>query len=119
MAKGAPSKPALVKSPEKSSSGHGGARPNTGGACPNAGRTSKAAMMGLLALLDECWTETDRRECVKTLSKLAKQGDMDATKLLFNYAFGRPKEVKELTGADGGAIRVVVAYEDRPIDDKG
>ena len=75
-------------------------------------------MMGLLALLDECWTETDRRECVKRLAYLAKQGDMDATKLLFNYTFGKPKEIKEHSGVDGQAIKheVTVHRIDRPID---
>lgn len=75
-------------------------------------------MLGLIALLDECWTETDRRECVKKLSALAKQGDMDATKLLFSYAFGRPKELKEHSGLDGAPIKheVFLHRYDKQID---
>ena len=116
-----------VEKPEKppAKSGRGGARansggprPNCGGPQPNSGRKSKASMMGLLALLDKCWTPDDREACVVKLSALARQGDMDATKLLFNYAFGRPKEIKEHSGIDGGAIKhdVFLHRYDKQID---
>lgn len=106
-----PPKPANLKSTGKPRGTHGGAR-------PNSGRTSKAVMLGVVALIDKCWTVADREACVRKLAKLSNDGNLEATKLLMNYAFGRPKEVKELTGADGGAIRVVVEYADRPIEPK-
>lgn len=75
-------------------------------------------MFGLQALLDKCWTAEDREECVAKLSSLAKQGNLDAMKLLMSYAFGRPREVKEHTGLDGAPIKheIRVHYIDRPID---
>ena len=113
------SKPvALVVNHEQSpkpKSRRGGARPNTGGARPGAGRKSKAEEMELRALLDKCWTAPDREGCVTALARKARSGDMEATKLLFNYAFGRPKEHKEVSGSK--TIRVI--YEDQPIEAEG
>jgi hypothetical protein len=83
--------------------GHGGKR-------TNAGRKSKAEELGLHSLLDECWTEADRRACVKKLAQDAKSRDFkqrhEARKLLLAYAFGKPKELHEHSGPDGGAIPV-------------
>jgi hypothetical protein len=90
-------------------------KPGRGGPRPNSGRKSKAEEMGLMALLDKCWTVADREACVVALARKAKCGDMEATKLLFNYAFGRPKEHKEVSGSR--TIRVI--YEDQPIEAGG
>lgn len=83
-----------------------------GGRRPGAGRKSKAEELGLRRLLDRCWTGDDRVKCVKALAKKAGGGDMEATKLLFAYAFGKPKESQELKGK----LAVTVRYVDRPID---
>ncbi len=68
-------------------------------------------MMGLIALLDGCWTPAMREQCVRALAAKANAGDMDAIKLLFNYAYGRPKEVKE----HAGELRVDVRYVSRSV----
>lgn len=72
-------------------------------------------MMGLLALLDKCWSAPDRENCVLHLAELANSGDMDAIKLLFNYTFGKPKETREVSGPGGGEIAVTVRYVNRGI----
>ena len=81
----------------------GGVRGNSGGKKGRSGRKSKAEEMGLQALLAECWTEADRKACIRALAERAKKGikfDMEAVKLLMAYAYGRPVERKEVTGAD-------------------
>lgn len=86
-----------------------------GGSQPNAGRKSKASMLGLIALLDKCWAAPEREACITRLGILANEGNMDAIKLLMAYAFGKPKETKEISGLDGGAIAITVSYVNRPI----
>jgi hypothetical protein len=96
---------ALKNAENPRGAGHGGAR-------PNSGRKSKAALMGLKALLDKCWTPEDRESCVRELAMKARGGDMEAVKLLFNYAFGKPREHRE----NSGELAVRVVYENRPIE---
>lgn len=83
-----------------------------GGPRPNSGRKSKAALMGLKALLDKCWTVEDREACVRDLARKARGGEMEAVKLLFNYAFGKPREHHE----QSGGLEVTVRYENRALD---
>jgi hypothetical protein len=83
-----------------------------GGRRPGAGRKSKAEEVGLKRLLSECWTQDQRRKCVRALADRASRGDMEAVKLLFSYTFGKPKESQELKGK----LAVTVRYVDRPID---
>jgi hypothetical protein len=90
-------KPANLKNAEKP------VRGKNGGVRPNSGRKSKAAMLGLVALLDANWPEDKRAISVKRLSELAEQGNIEAIKLLYAYAFGKPKETKEHGGIDGAA----------------
>jgi hypothetical protein len=115
MARKAPAKPDSLKVDKVSSPPKG----KHGGARPGAGRASRAAILGVKELFEECWPQEERERTIRSLSEQAVNGSIEAAKLLFGYWAGRPKELKEVTGADGGAIRVVVAYEDRPIDDKG
>ena len=69
-----------------------------GGTRPNAGRKSKAEEMGLKQLLDKCWTEKDRGDCIKTLASRASKGKLEPIKLLMAYTFGKPKESVEYSG---------------------
>lgn len=48
--------------------------------------------MGLVALLNECWTIASRKACLKTLAKLAQDGEIQAIKLLMEYTFGKPQQ---------------------------
>lgn len=85
-----------------------------GGKKGRSGRKSKAEELGLVALLDECFTVEDRKELIKALVKEAKRAplmNMDAAKLLLSYAYGKPVDRKEVTGKDGQPIRVITAQE--------
>jgi hypothetical protein len=73
-------------------------RANNGGRRPGSGRKSKAEEAGLQALLTECWSESDRKACIRELAKKAKAGQMAAIELLLAYAYGKPKEPKVHSG---------------------
>lgn len=69
-----------------------------------------------MRLLDKCWTKRQREECITALAEKAAGGEMEATKLLMAYTFGRPKERHEHSGPDGGALRIEVVYADGAVD---
>lgn len=92
----------------------GGARPNTGGARPGAGRKPKEVEAGLMELLRKCWTEEDREACVRKMGEKAKGGDREAFALLMAYTYGKPKERVEHTGADGQPL--FKAYQGVDVD---
>lgn len=73
-------------------------RANNGGRREGSGRKSKAEELGLVALLDECWSIASRRACILSLAKKAKAGDIEATKLLLAYTYGKPKEQITIEG---------------------
>ena len=73
-----------------------GVKGQSGGKKGRSGRKSKADEMGLVSLLDECWTLAQRKECIRKLATLAGEGDMDAIKLLMAYTYGKPKESVDL-----------------------
>ncbi len=79
----------------------GGIKGNKGGVKGRSGRKSKAEELGLQALLDKCWTVKDRQTCITKLAKEANNplssDRMEAVKLLMGYAYGKPKESKDLT----------------------
>lgn len=64
--------------------------------------------MGLAALLDECWTLAQRKECVNKLAELASQGDMESIKLLMAYAFGKPREKQQIEHSGPNGVPFVV-----------
>ena len=64
-----------------------------------SGRRSKADQYGLHALLDQYWTKASRQKCIESLTVKAENGDMEATKLLLAYTFGKPRETVEHSGA--------------------
>ncbi len=72
-----------------------------GGKRPNSGRKSKAEELGLVALLDECWTPESRKRCLLKLAKLANDGEYEAVKILMAYAYGKPIDRKEISGPEG------------------
>lgn len=87
-----------------------------GGPRRNSGRMSKAEQLGLVELIDRAWPQESREKCFRKLGQMFEEGNLEAGKLLLSYAVGKPKEVREHTGPEGGAIRVVVEYADRPIE---
>ena len=69
------------------------------------GRKSKAYTQGLNWLLQQAFTEDDRIEVIEMLVRRAKAEDLEATKILLAYTFGKPKEYHEHTG--GVLIRII------------
>lgn len=69
------------------------------------GRKSKAYTQGLNWLLQQAFTEEDRIEVIQMLVRRSKAEDLEATKILLAYTFGKPKEYHEHTG--GVLIRIV------------
>jgi hypothetical protein len=51
-------------------------------------------------------TPGDFRDMVAKAVQLAKKGEYQFMKLLFDYLIGPPVEKKEISGADGGAIDI-------------
>ena len=89
-------------------------RKTNGGKRTGAGRKSRAEEAGLQRLLEECFTDADRRACIKALVARTKPGknfSMEAVKLLFAYAYGKPVDRQEITGAEGGSVQVNVILE--------
>lgn len=88
---------------------------NSGGKPGRSGRKSKAHEMGLAALLDRCWTVEERENCIKTLVSQAKDGNLDATRLLLAYTYGKPKETHQVTGGAQGPVKLLVKYVKKPL----
>jgi hypothetical protein len=86
---------------------------NPGGAKGKSGRRTKAEELGLHKLLDECWTIEERKDCIKGLAKNAKSGDMESTKLLLAYAYGKPIERKEHASDPNAPVTIRVIYDER------
>lgn len=87
-----------------------GVKGNSGGKKGRSGRKTKAAELGLQALLDKCWTQADREKCISALAKKAAEGENDAIKLLMSYTYGTPKATVDLN-QPGGPFIVKVIYE--------
>ncbi len=87
-----------------------------GGARPNSGPPTKAETMGLKAMLDKAFPSASREKVWKNLIDNALSDDpkisQPAMGLLLAYTYGKPTEKKELSGADGGALEIVVRYAD-------
>lgn len=83
-----------------------GIKGNKGGVKGRSGRKSKAEELGLQKLLDECWTLAERKACIKKLAADAKGGNMEATKTLLAYAYGKPVDRKIISGDEDAPIYV-------------
>lgn len=91
-----------------------GIKGNSGGKKGRSGRKSKAEEMGLVALLDKCWTQAAREKCIKTLATQANRGEIEAVKLLMSYTFGKPTERHEHSGTPEGApLEIIVRHVKR------
>lgn len=88
-------------STELSTQNPGDAKPKRGGARPGAGRKSKAAEFGLATLIDSVWKIKDQKKALGKIVERANRGDMEATKLLLAYKYGKPAgEVKNVGQVD-------------------
>jgi hypothetical protein len=91
-----------------------GVKGNSGGKKGRSGRRPKAEEMGLVALLNKCFTPADREECIMKLAEDCLSSDFhernESRKLLLAYTFGKPTEKHEHSGADGDAIEIVITH---------
>lgn len=59
-------------------------------------------------------TDDDKERVVKNILSLANDGDkktrLKANEILAGYIFGRPKQITEITGEDGGKLEVEVNF---------
>ncbi|MEW6210157.1 MAG: hypothetical protein AB1631_17455 [Acidobacteriota bacterium] len=83
-------------------------RKKNGGKRPGAGRKPKVEEKKLRDLLDAGWPEKDRLEAIRIFAARASKGDLESFKILLAYAYGKPKEIHEISGPDGGAVLVDV-----------
>lgn len=78
-----------------------------GGKRKGAGRKSKAEELGLVALLDECFTVEERKKVIRVLVEAATRAplfNIEAAKLLLAYTYGKPVDKQEHTGANGAPL---------------
>ena len=71
-----------------------------------SGRKSKAAELGLPRLLDKAFPIAERLELFRTLHNMARDGNMEALKLLLAYTYGKPSETHNVVGTQ----TIVVSY---------
>lgn len=82
---------------------------NHGGARKGAGRKPKADEQQLLDLMALAWPVARRKKAVQKMAKEAEAGNVKAYSALMAYAYGKPKELHELTGKDGEPLMQPVA----------
>lgn len=89
-----------------------GQKGKSGGARPGSGRKPNEVRLELQNLLNEGWPLAERQKAIQKLAEQASQGNADAIKTLLAYAYGKPTERKEISGADGQDITIRVLYDD-------
>lgn len=78
-----------------------------GGARPNSGRKTKASILGLDKMLEDCVTPEDEAQIWATVKKMAKEGSIAHAQLYLNYKYGKPKEMIEQKHDGQIAIRII------------
>ena len=77
-----------------------------GGRRAGAGRKPAAAEEDLQSILRSGWPRTQRIATVKKVAERAARGDLKAAQFLMEYAYGKPREKKEVSGPGGSPIAV-------------
>ncbi len=94
-------------------------RKNNGGTRKGAGRKTKAEILGLAELIDECWTIDEQKRCIKTLAEDSVDVDFhirhEARKLLLAYKFGKPKDSLDVT-SNGESIFATFHIATKPTE---
>lgn len=91
-------------------------RAKNGGARPGAGRKRKADELELQSLLIESWPLDQRRLTLESLATKARgqtKDAIEAARLLLAYAYGKPIDRQE----HSGAVTIVKGYADVGPDD--
>ena len=75
-------------------------------------KTGKRLTDVLRRVLDEPTAEgrTKADDLAETLWKLAEQGNLDALKYIYDRLDGKPVETQQLSGAEGGPVRVTLRW---------
>jgi len=81
------------------------------------GRPKKAKEEQYYRIMTTACTVSDWEAIVKKAVEQAKRGDGTARKWLADYIIGPPIERKEITGENGGALKIQVIYDDYPNQD--
>lgn len=84
-----------------------------GGARPGSGRKPDAYKQLLNAALSSGVTQDDLTAIVKSLVSEAKTGNVQAANALFDRMFGKVPQAVQHQGDTGGALRIVVEYEQK------
>lgn len=71
-----------------------------------SGRKSQDDEMALHSLMQSCWKVADREAAFCRLSYMAREGNIEAMKLLCLYAYGRPKQIE----ASDHPVNVMISY---------
>jgi len=69
-----------------------------------SGRPSNKTYEHLEDLLSKAWSAGSRLAAVRKLAEMAEAGEVKAAQLLLAYAYGKPVERHEVTGAGGGPL---------------
>lgn len=70
------------------------------------GRPPREKEVRYLDLMKQVVTDDDWKAIVKKATDQARRGDASARKWLSDYLIGAPTQRTELTGADGGALKL-------------
>lgn len=72
------------------------------------GRPRKSVEEKYLKAVYSAIKPDELKEIMVMLARAAKRGDVQAAKLLLSYVVGMPVQKNEITGADGGTVRISV-----------
>lgn len=75
------------------------------------GRAKKAHEVKFLDLLRNEITENDWHIIIRTAISFAQAGDTNARRWLSDYTMGPPVQKQEITGEDGGAVKIKVTIQ--------
>ena len=77
---------------------------------PN-GRPRRTIEEKYLKAFNAAFKPEDVKEVIGMLKKAAMRGDVRAAQLLLSYGLGTPIQRSEVSGADGGNIRIAVSLK--------
>ena len=83
-------------------------RAKNGGARQGAGRKRKDEENRLARLLDAAVNDDDFITIFRTMAARAKAGDVQAAKELTDRRFGKVSDKHEVSGTDGGPLKIIL-----------